>query len=111
LKGKNGLHFWIDMGCGEMQSSPMAKSITVPFLRIKMIGVHIRQGCLYFVLANKRGAMRGGGAMRGEGGGMTSGDATTSRTRGGGGGGGGDDSGKDEGGGDGEGEGGSGKWQ
>ena len=46
---KIGLHFWIDMGFGEMQRSPMAKSITVPFLRIKMMGVHTLQGCLYFV--------------------------------------------------------------
>ncbi len=34
------------MGFGEMQRSPMAKSITVPFLRIKMMGVHTLQGCL-----------------------------------------------------------------
>jgi len=26
LNGKNGLHFWIDMGYGEMQSSLMAKN-------------------------------------------------------------------------------------
>ncbi len=56
---------------------------------------------------------RGRGAMRGVGGGVTSGDATTSRTRGGDGGGGGGDGDEDEGGGDGEGKGkgGSGKWQ
>ncbi len=58
---------------------------------------------------------RGVGAMRGGGGGVTSGDTTTSRTRGSGGSGGdgGGDGGEDEGGGDGKGEGkgDSGKWQ
>jgi hypothetical protein len=34
---KNGLHFWIDMGYGEMQSSLTAKFIAVPFLMIMMI--------------------------------------------------------------------------
>jgi hypothetical protein len=51
--------------------------------------------------------------MRGRGGGMKSGDATTSWKRGGNGGGGDSGGGEDEGGGDGEGkgEGGSRKWQ
>ncbi len=41
------------MGCKEMQSTQMAKSITVPFLMMMMLQLQVRShdGCHYFVLA------------------------------------------------------------